>query len=81
MVDPTARDRVWKFALAKAVRNDEPVRPPEIAEIADVSERMARDCLLVISDAGWLERRTRRSGRVEYVRGRGVSVDVGEQMV
>lgn len=78
MVDPTSRDRVWKFALAMAYRNNKPVRPKKIAEVASVSERMARDCLLVISDAGWLERRTKKDGRVEYVASREVTVDFGD---
>ena len=75
MAEPTARDRVWKFALSRAVRNRKPVKPAEIAEIANVSERMARDCLLVMADSGWLHRRTKTDGRVEYICAPGVFVD------
>jgi len=35
--------------------------------MADVSERTARECLYTISEAGWLRRRTKPDGKVEYV--------------
>lgn len=80
MAELTSRDQVWKFALAKAVRRGETIKPPEIAEFADVSERMARDCLLVMSDAGWLSRHTKPDGRVEYMCARGIDVDPDENL-
>lgn len=76
MANETARDKVWKYALARCYKNgDGPAKPAEIAEIAGVSERMVRDCLLVIHEAGWLERRTTPEGEVEYICKRGVDVD------
>jgi CTP-dependent riboflavin kinase len=75
MANETARDRVWKYALAKCYKNGGTAKPGDIASVADVSERMARDCLLVMHQAGWLERRTAPDGRVEYICKRGVDVD------
>lgn len=54
-------------ALTIAYRKREPVKPEHIAELASVSERMARQCLLIMSDAGWLDRRAKRDGSVQYV--------------
>jgi MarR-like DNA-binding transcriptional regulator SgrR of sgrS sRNA len=67
MAEPTGRDRVWKNALGKAVQAGKPVEPADIADTADVSERMARQCLIVMSQSGWLERRTKLDGSVRYV--------------
>jgi len=67
MADPTGRDRVWKNALGKAVQAGKPVEPSDIADVANVSERMARECLLVMYESGWLERRTKPDGSVRYI--------------
>lgn len=67
MSNQTARDRVWIYALTRAVRKGKPAKPAQIAEMADVSERTARECLYVIASAGWLRRRTKSDGKVEYV--------------
>jgi DNA-binding FadR family transcriptional regulator len=67
MVNQTARDRVWIYALSRSVRNGKPSKPTDIANMADVSERTARECLFVMSNAGWLRRRTKSDGQVEYV--------------
>jgi len=67
MANQTARDRVWIYALSRTVRKGKPSKPAKIAEMADVSERTARECLFVISNAGWLRRRTKSDGKVEYV--------------
>jgi len=66
MTEQTARDRVWKFGFQSAVKNGNRITPEKIAEIADVSERMARDCLLVMADIGLLQRETKKDGSVYY---------------
>jgi len=81
MAEPTGRDRVWKYALATAYRNEKPVVPGDLAKVAGVSERTVRDCLLVIDEAGWLERRTNRDGKVRYVASRNVDVELDELSV
>jgi len=67
VVNLTARDRVWIYALTRSVRKGKPSKPAEIAEMADVSERTARECMFVMADTGWLRRRTKSDGKVEYV--------------
>jgi len=66
MVNQTGRDRIWVYSLASAVRNGNRVKPSDIAEMADVAERTARETLYVISEAGWLERHTKSDGSVYY---------------
>lgn len=66
MVEERTRDRVWKYALAGAIRNGKPVKPEKIAEIADVSERTARETLNVIAESGWLEREVLADGTVRF---------------
>lgn len=75
MAEPTARDRCWTYALNLAVKKGKTVKPADIAEYAGVSERTARKVLLVMSDAGWLARRTKPDGRVEYIGEAGIYVD------
>lgn len=74
-MNETARDRIWKYALASTIRNDSRVTPTEIAEMADVSERTARETLVVIAETDWIERRTKQNGSVYYQRPSWVEFD------
>lgn len=67
MAQQRTRDRVWKYALAKTYKGDGAAKPAEIAEIADVSERTARETLTVISETGWLERDVLEDGSVRFL--------------
>jgi predicted DNA-binding transcriptional regulator len=67
MADPTLRDRVWMFVVAKAVKGENAVRPGEVAASTGASERMVRQCLLSILQSGLVERRTDPNGEVQYV--------------
>jgi hypothetical protein len=78
MPDQTARDRVWTYSLNIAIRRGEPVFPAQIAEIANVSERMARSCLLNISEAEFLSRQKNLGGKVYYERPGWVEIDEDE---
>ena len=75
MPDQTARDRVWTYALNVAMRRGKSVSPAQIAEMANVSERMARSCLLNISEAGFLSREKNLGGKVYYERPDWVEID------
>lgn len=72
MPQERARDRVWKFALAGAIKNESAIKPEKIAELAGVSERTARECLNVIAATGWLKRDLEPDGSVRFVRGEDV---------
>lgn len=78
MAEQTGRDRVWKFAFVKAIRQGEQITPESISELAGVSERMARDCLLVINDIGLLERKVRQDSSVLYESPPGIEFDEEE---
>lgn len=67
MADPTLRDEVWMFVVAKAVKAGKAVRPGEVAESTGASERMVRQCLLSISQSGLVERRADPDGEVRYL--------------
>jgi DNA-binding GntR family transcriptional regulator len=67
MVNPTNRDEVWKAALTITLRKGEPVKPSRIADLTGVSERMARECLLVMSESGWLQREALSDGTIRYI--------------
>lgn len=67
MVEERTRDRVWKFALAGAIRNGRAVKPKQIAEIAGASERTVRETLNVIANAGWLRRDELDDGTVRFL--------------
>ena len=60
------RDRIWKYALASTIRSDNRVTPSDIAEMADVAERTARETLVVIAETGWITRKTKQDGSVFY---------------
>jgi predicted transcriptional regulator len=75
MGEPTARDRVWTYALTVAVQKGKQASPGQIAEMADVSERVARSCLFNISEAGFLERIKNPGGKVYYERPNWVEID------
>ncbi|WP_226043538.1 hypothetical protein [Natrinema sp. DC36] len=77
MVQERTRDRVWKYSLARTIVNGESARPEKIAEIADVSERTARETLNVIAAAGWLKREVLDDGTVRFVSPDGVEVKDG----
>lgn len=66
MGDRTKRDKVWQYALTTAIRKDERITPTEVADITGVSDRVARQTLVNISDGGWLGRHTRSDGSVYY---------------
>ena len=68
----TLRDKVWRETLARTIKAGRAVQPPEIAEITGASERMTRQCLLSIKDAGWIELRAADNGEVRYVPSRNV---------
>lgn len=67
MAEMTNRDSAWNVALLLTYKQDEGAKPERVAEMADVSERMARQCLLVMSRQGWLERRALPDGQVQYI--------------
>ena len=75
MADPTMRDKVWMHAYNQIVRKDKPMKPSDIAEYAGVSERMARQALLVIADSGMIRRKKKPDGKVTYICEEGISVD------
>lgn len=74
-MNETARDRIWKYALASTIRSSNQVTPAEIAEMADVAERTARETLVVIAETDWIERRTKQDGSVYYQRPRWIKFD------
>ncbi|MFW5950079.1 MAG: hypothetical protein ACOCR6_01860 [archaeon] len=66
MVKQTTRDRVWITVLQQMFRETTPaeaVRAPYVAEIANVSERTARDTLRSMPFA---EQERMGDGRVRY---------------
>jgi DNA-binding GntR family transcriptional regulator len=65
-MNETTRDRIWKYALASTIRSGDRVTPSDIAEMADVAERTARETLVVIAETGWISRETRQDGSVFY---------------
>lgn len=67
MAEMTNRDSAWNVALLLTYRKGEAAKPARVADLAGVSERMARQCLLVMSDQGWLERRALPDGQVQYI--------------
>lgn len=56
-----------EFALAGAIKNQKAVKPTEITEMAQVSERTARETLNVIADCGWLKREVLDDGTVHFL--------------
>lgn len=66
MAERTKRDNVWQYALTAAIRKEERVTPTRVSDITGVSERVARQTLLIISEGGWLSRHTRSDGTVYY---------------
>jgi len=67
MAEMTNRDSAWNVALLLTYKQDEAAKPERVASMADVSERMARQCLLVMSHNGWLDRRALPDGQVQYI--------------
>ena len=67
MAEMTNRDSVWNVALLLTYRKEEAAKPAHVADMADVSERVARQCLLVMADQGWLERRALPDGKIQYI--------------
>lgn len=67
MTTERMRDKVWKFALATTIRQGKAVKPAQVAEMADVSERTARETMNIIADAGWLRRNALKDGTVRYL--------------
>ena len=67
MTKTTVRDKVWNVTLARTIKAVNAVKPADIAEKTGASERMTRQCLLNIYDAGWIDRRTDPDGSVEYI--------------
>ena len=77
-MNETTRDRIWKYALASTVRGGDRVTPSDIAKMADVAERTARETLVVIAETGWISRNTRSDGSVFYECPDWVEFDNGE---
>jgi len=75
MGQSTMRDEVWKETLARTIKAGTAVRPSDIVEKTGASERMVRQCLLVISEAGWVERQADPNGEVRYVSAKAVDWD------
>jgi predicted DNA-binding transcriptional regulator len=67
MVEERTRDKIWKYSLGIALKNDNPVTPEIIVDAADVSERTARETLNVIAAAGWLKRDIAQDGTVRFI--------------
>lgn len=66
MATERMRDKVWKYTLAATVRQGKAVKPEQIAEMAEVSERTARETLNVMTEARWLRRDALKDGTVRY---------------
>lgn len=54
MAKYTVRDRLWIFAMKRTHRNGEAITASQLANMADASERSARDVLKTMADAGVL---------------------------
>lgn len=68
MAEIRTRDAVWNVALTLTYRKGESAKPGKVADMANVSESTARDCLNVMARTGWLERDTETaSGRVRFL--------------
>jgi Mn-dependent DtxR family transcriptional regulator len=67
MVEPRKRDRIWTFTLKRCVTDDGMTTPQEIAELADVSERSARETLNIISKTDYVNRELANDGTVRFV--------------
>ena len=67
MAEMTNRDSAWNVALLLTYKQDEAAKPERVASMAGVSERMARQCLLIMSSQDWLERRALPDGQVQYI--------------
>lgn len=78
MAQATLRDEVWSYVLSKAVKAGKAVRPAEIVESTGASERMVRQCLLVILNTGLIERRADPDGSVRYVPAAGIEWTPGQ---
>jgi predicted DNA-binding transcriptional regulator len=66
MAEATTRDEVWIVALNIALRKEVALRPDDLAETVGCSERTARDCLNVMSRAGFLNRDVKKDGTVRF---------------
>jgi len=68
MVQSTTRDKIWTHALNIAFRQREAVKPADILDRVDCSERTVRDTLNVMTTTGsFLRRETRADGSVRYL--------------
>lgn len=67
MAQATKRDEVWINALARAQKKGSAVWPVDLARDLGCSERMVKDCLLVMSGAGYLQRDVQTDGSVRYL--------------
>lgn len=66
MAKRTPRDRAWIYALTATHREESAVTSARLAELADVSERTARDTLKTMVGADVLAER-KRGKTTEYV--------------
>ena len=66
MVKHTTRDRLWTFALKRTHRDGNAITSHRLAEMADTSERSARDVLKTMAENGIL-RMERKDDRVRYI--------------
>jgi Mn-dependent DtxR family transcriptional regulator len=60
------RDGVWMLALNKTIRHNRHVRPGDMADELNVSERTIREVLNVMARNGWLNRMVDDDGRVKF---------------
>lgn len=67
MVEPRKRDRVWTYTLRRCLIDDAMTTPHEIAELADVSERTARETLNIIAGTPYVNRELANDGTVRFI--------------
>lgn len=67
MAGDTARTRVFMITLQRCLRKQEAVTSHSIADLANTTERTARDCLKALEGIGFLRRERLDDGTVRYV--------------
>lgn len=66
MAKRTVRDLLWTYSIKRTHRDGGAITAPELATMADTSERSARDVLKTMAENGIL-RAERRGRAVRYV--------------
>lgn len=67
MAEPRKRDRVWSYTFQKCLVQDAMTTPTEIADLAGVSERTAREALNIISGTPYIDRELAQDGTVRFI--------------